>query len=108
MSRGTGNASWEGVFPFQHALDLLAKSSPDLVATSQCFQRCLSAAERALGCSSQQVEPSHTLCASQLLTDMVQQVESEVRSTDSPMEVIGNVVPSFPNTLVCGKFLRPV
>ena len=31
---GTGDAGREGVFPSQHALDLLAKSSPDLVATS--------------------------------------------------------------------------
>ena len=104
---GTGDASWEGMFPFQHALDLLAKNSPDLVATSQRSQRCLSAAERALGCSFQQVEPLHALCASQLLTDVVQQVESEVRGTDSSMEVVGNAAPSFPNALTCGKYLRP-
>ena len=103
---GTGDATWKGVFPLQHALDLLGKNSPDLVVTSQRPQRCLSAAERALGCSSQQVQPLHALCASQLLTDMVQQVESEVRGTDSAM-VIGNAVPSFPNALACGKFLWP-
>ncbi|KAL8585914.1 hypothetical protein ACOMHN_061075 [Nucella lapillus] len=94
-------------FSFSEAVDLLARHTPDAVATAQGDKTSyLSAAELALGSKPLSAPAPSLPKESSMVANSMRRVQLRVRGAESQAVSPGSV-PDFPGAMACGKFLKP-
>ncbi|KAL8589381.1 hypothetical protein ACOMHN_021533 [Nucella lapillus] len=94
-------------FSFSEAVDLLARHTPDAVATAQGDKTSyLSAAELALGSKPLSAPAPSLPKESSMVANSMRRVQLRVRGAES-QEVSPGSVPDLPGAMACGKFLKP-